>query len=144
VDGLVPVAIRQLRVSAGTLQLPDATDPALLDRQLTLTLQIKLDDAIVAHQVIEAIELSSFDERGAIVDLHRTVGSVAVQTGESLTIELRVGAWYSGRDDPEALRFQDVLRGDASTWLGQHTPARSQPWRLWYTIEESGGPSQGA
>jgi len=39
----------------------------------------------------------------------------------------------------DVMRFQDTLHGDVSTWIGQHTPARSQAWRLWYHVEDIGG-----
>jgi hypothetical protein len=144
VDIQVPVHLHQLRVIAERLQLPDPGDPALLDGKLTLTLQVKLSDSIVARQVLEGVELPSFDVRGAIVDIHRAMDYVAVQFGESLSIEVLAGAWSSGKTDAEALRFQDVLHGDASQWHGRRSPARSQAWRLWYSIEEFAGPAQNA
>ena len=46
------------------------------------------------------------------------------------------GAKWSRPLDPEAVRFEDTLAGDPAGWAGEHAPARSQPWPLWYTIED--------
>lgn len=141
IDVRIPIDVRQLRVVAETLQLPDPSDPVLLDREVTLTIRIKLDLSVVAHQIIEGVELPASDERGSVIDLRRDVGEVGVQTGESLSIEVLVGSWTSEEVNPEVIRFKDTLRGDASKWIGKSIPARSQAWRLWYRIEETGAPS---
>jgi hypothetical protein len=127
---------------AESLQLPDPTDPALLGRHVTLTIRIKLDDDVVAHKILEGLELTAVEARGRVIEFSRCdVGEVEVQTGESLTIEVLVGSWPSNEANPEAFRFVDTVRGDASGWIGKSVPARSQAWRLWYRIEESKLPS---
>jgi hypothetical protein len=141
IDVRIPIEVRELRVVAETLQLPDASDPVLLDRHVTLTIRLKLDDSIVAHQIIESVELPAFNERGSVIDLSRDVAALAVQTGESLSIEVIAGSWTSEEADPELIRFTETLRGDASKWIGKNLPARSQAWRLWYRIEEAKAPS---
>lgn len=136
VDLQIPIDVRQLRVVADTLQVLDPADPGLLNRQVTLTIRIRLDRSVVVHRIIENLELPPFNERGSVVDLFRDVGELEVQSGESLSIEVLVGNWSSEDVHPEVIRFQDTLRGDISKWIGKSIPARSQPWRLWYRIEE--------
>jgi hypothetical protein len=142
IDVRIPIDVRRLRVVAESLQLPDPTDPALLGRHVTLTIRIKLDADVVAHKVLEEVELPAFDARGGVIEFSRCdVGEVEVQTGENLTIEVLVGSWTSKEPNPEALRFVDTLQGEASSWIGKSVPARSQAWRLWYRLEESRLPS---
>jgi hypothetical protein len=136
-DVRIPIDVRRLRVVAETLQLPDPSDPALIGRPLTLTIQIRLDDSVVAHQILEGVKLPPFEARGSVIDLGCAVGEVEVQTGESLSIEVLVGSRPAAEANPELLRFGDTLSGDASGWIGRRAPTRSQAWRLWYTIEES-------
>jgi hypothetical protein len=137
IDVRIPIEVRRLRVVAETLQLPEPGDPVLIGSHVTLTIRIRLDDSVVAHQILERVELPPFEARGSIIDLSCDVGDVEVQTGESLSIEVLVGSWTSEEVNPEVIRFKDTLRGDASKWIGKSTPARSQAWRLWYRIEES-------
>ena len=136
VDVHIPVDVRRLRVVAEALQFPDATDPALFSRRVTLTIRIKLDSTVLAYQILEDIALPSFKAHGGIIELNRQVGEIEVQTGESLTVEVLMGRWQSEAADSEAIRFSDTLRGKASTWIGKIAPARSQAWRLWYSIED--------
>jgi hypothetical protein len=143
-DVRIPIDVRRLRVVAETLQLPDPGDPVLIDGNFTLTIRIRLDDSVVAYRALEVLELPAFEKRGSIIDLSSDVGEVEVQTAESLSIEVLAGRWTSEGADPEVIRFTDTLRGDASSWIGKHVPARSQAWRLWYRIEESGAPSYAA
>ncbi|MEP7274515.1 MAG: hypothetical protein ABI882_23695, partial [Acidobacteriota bacterium] len=140
-DVLIPIDIRRLRIVAEALQLPEPSDPALIGHRVTLTIRIRLDESVAVHQVLEDIELPPFDERADIIDLSRDLGEVEVQRGESLSIEVLVGSWNSEEVDPEVIRFTDTLRGDASKWIGKRIPERSQAWRLWYKLEEGGGPS---
>jgi hypothetical protein len=126
---------------AEALQLPDPSDPVLLDRQVTLTIRIKLDDSVAAHKTLEGVELPAFDERGSIIELSRDMGEIAVQTGERLSIEVLAGSWTSEEVNPEVIRFTDTRSGDISQWIGKSIPARSQAWRLWYRIEEGNAPS---
>jgi hypothetical protein len=144
IDVQIPIDLHRLRVVAETLQLPEPGDPVLIAGHVTLTIRIKLDDSVVAHRILERVEVPSFEARGSIIDLSCDVGEVEVQTGESLSIEVLVGNYASEEVNPEVIRFEDTLRGDASKWIGKSTPARSQAWRLWYRIEESRPPSQEA
>ncbi len=130
----IPVDVRRLRVVAEALQFPDATDPALFGRRVTLTIRIKLDSTVLAYQIVEGIDLPLFKEHGVIIELNRQVGEIDVQTGESLSVEVLMGRWKSQDPGSEAIRFSDTLRGNASTWIGKIAPARSQAWRLWYSI----------
>jgi hypothetical protein len=144
IDVRIPIDVRRLRVVAETLQLPEPSDPVLIGGSVTFTIRIKLDESVVAHQILEAVEVPAFEPRGSVIDLSRDVGEVDVQSGESLSIEVLVGSWTSEEANAEVIRFKDTLRGDASTWIGKSVPARSQAWRLWYRIEESRPPSYGA
>lgn len=135
VDVHIPVDVRRLRVVAESLQFPDATDPALLVRPMTLTIRIKLDSTVLAYQIVES-DLPSFTAQGGIMELNRQVGEIDVQTGESLSVEVLVGRWKSEEADSEAIRFNDTLRGNASKWIGKIAPARLQAWRLWYSIKD--------
>jgi len=137
IDVQIPIDLRRLRVVAETLQFSEPGDPVLIAGHVTLTIRIRLDDSVVAHQTLERIEVPSFEARGSIIELSCDVGEVEVQTGESLSIEVLVGRGTSEEVNPEVIRFKDTLRGDASKWIGKNTPARSQAWRLWYRIEES-------
>lgn len=136
VDVHIPVDVRRLRVVAEAVQFPDATDPALFGRRVTLTIRIKLDSTVLAYQILEDIDLPSFNAHGGIIELNRQVGEIEVQTGESLSVEVLMGRWKSEAADSEALRFSQTLRGNASKWIGKTAPARSQAWRLWYSIED--------
>ena len=144
IDVRIPIDVRRLRVVAETLQLPDSSDPVLIDGHVTLTIRIRLDDSVVAYQTLEGARLPSFEVRGSTIDLSSDVGEVEVQTGESLWIEVLAGRWTSEGANPEVVRFRDTLRGDASNWIGKHVPARSQVWRLWYRIEGARPPSYAA
>jgi hypothetical protein len=136
-DVHVPIDVRRLRVVAEALQFPDASDPALIGRRVTLTVRIKVDATVLAYEILEDIDLPSFKARGGVIDLSRDVGEIEVQTGESLSVEVLVGRWTWEEAGAEAIRFSDTLRGDASRWIGKIAPARSQAWRLWYSIEEA-------
>jgi hypothetical protein len=136
IDVAVPVEIRRLRVVAKMLQLPDLSDPALMGRGFTITIRVKLDDHVAAYRILEHVELPALNTRGALVDLGLDAGVVEVQTGESLSIELLAGSWATEKPHSGAGRFSETLRGDASRWLGEHVPGRSQAWRLWYRIEK--------
>jgi len=144
VDIRIPIDVRRLRVVAETLQLPDPGDPVLLERHLTLTIRIALDRTVMAYEIIEGIAVPAYDQRGSIIELNRGAGEIEVQAAESLSIEVLAGPWTSEEATPEAVRFNDTLHGDASTWIGRHVPARTQAWRLWYRIEEIGAPSYSA
>jgi hypothetical protein len=137
----VPTVGRRLRCIATTLQLPDPRDPALIGGRLTATIRIRIGDDVIATRTLEQVELPSFDARGALIDLGWEVGEAEVQAWECLSVEVLAGAWSAQRPlDPEAMRFDDALRDDPAGWIGEHTPARSQTWRLWYRIEELATP----
>jgi hypothetical protein len=140
----IPIDILRLRVIAERLQFLDPTDPVLMNRDVTITIRIRLDDDIVIQRTLESLEIPSFDARGGVVDLSFDVGEVEVQTGESLSVEVLVGSLKAMEPRPEIFRFIDTLRGDASSWIGKSIPSRSQAWRLWYRIEESNPQAEGA
>jgi hypothetical protein len=144
IDLRIPIDVRRLRVVAETLQFPEPSDPVLIGGHVTFTIRIRLDESIVAHQILEGVKVPAFEARGCVIDLSRDVGEVEVQSGESLSIEVLVGSRTSKQANPEVMRFSDTLRGDASNWIGKSVPARSQAWRLWYRIEESGPPYHGS
>jgi hypothetical protein len=132
-----PAAGRRLRVVAKRLQLPDPRDPCLVEGQLAATIRVRLGDDLIGARTLESVRLPALDARGAVVDLELAAGEAEVGPWESLSIEVWAGDWSSRRPlDPEALRFEDTLSGDPAGWVGEHAPARSQPWRLWYTIDD--------
>jgi hypothetical protein len=135
-DVQIPIDVRRLRVVAETLQFPDATDPALSGRHVTFTIRIKRDASVAAYEVLDDIDVPSFKPGGGIIVLSRGVGVIEVQTGERLSVEVLAGRWTTEEAEHEAIRFSDTLRGDASNWIGAITPARSQAWRLWYSIRD--------
>jgi hypothetical protein len=57
--------------------------------------------------------------------------------GEALVVEVVSGEAGRGAVEAEGLRFKDTLSGDPSGWVNAHSPSRSQPWRLWYRIENA-------
>jgi hypothetical protein len=131
----VPVEVAGLRIIADRLQMPDGSDPALMDGYITFTVRAKLGGSVVASETIERIQLPEFD-RGIVIDLARDLRIVA-QSGESLTVEVLVGEWKGEEAASKAVRFVETLDGDPSTWMGPHAPGVSQRWRLWYRIEKS-------
>jgi hypothetical protein len=137
IDVSVPIETQRLRFVATRLQLPDPRDPALVDGSLAATVRIKLGNDVVASWILERAELQSFGVHGAAIDLDHAA-EIEVHAWEQLTVEVIAGRW-SPRDaiDPEAMRFEHTLVDDPVAWIGEHTPARSQAWRLWYQIEES-------
>jgi hypothetical protein len=143
----IPVDLIGLRVVAERLQLPDPTDPALANfrrvggkggpTRFTITLRVALAGSVVAYEVIDEIEVPSFQSGGAFVDLDRVLYEGVVQSGESLVVNVVTGKAGPGRVAAEQVRFTDTIDGDPSNWVGPHTPSRSQPWRLWYRIEKT-------
>ena len=144
IDIRIPIETRTLRIVAETLQLPDPKDPVLIGDHVTITIRVRLDGDVVGCRTFEGIELPSLDERGGVLQLNCDLGKVEVQTNETLTIEVLAGCWKSTAPDPEVFRFRETLRSDPSSWIGKRVPARAQAWRLWYRIEESSPPSNGA
>jgi hypothetical protein len=136
IDIPTPPAGRRLRVIATKLQLPDLRDPALVEGYLTATIRVRVGDDVVGARTLERVELPSADGRGAVIELGLEVGTAEVGPWEALSIEVLAGAGSAQQPiDPEAIRFEDVLRDELAGRKGEHAPARSQAWRLWYRIE---------
>jgi hypothetical protein len=146
-QGPISVDLITLRVVAERLQLPDPTDPALAGgrrvreqdgpTRFTITARVAIAGSVIAHTVIDEIEVPSFQSGGAFVDLDRVLYEGVVQSGESLVIEIVAGAAGRERVAAEQVRFNDTIEGDPSSWVGPHVPSRSQAWRLWYRIEKT-------
>jgi hypothetical protein len=124
-----------LRVLAERLQLPDLTDPALLDRDVTFTARVSLSGLVVASNVVE-IEVPSATAADAVVELDSVLYDGVAQSGESLLLELVLGTDARDPIPPERLRFSETLSGLPSTWIGPHVPAQAQLWRLWFRVEQ--------
>jgi hypothetical protein len=139
----IPIETARVRIVAERLQLPDASDPVLLDDQLSLTLRVRLDEAVIATHTIEQLGIPPFGVHGALIDLRQDLAWATVQTGQILSIEVLVGAWRFDEMGPEVMRFREELTGDPSGWLGRHAPGRAQPWRLWYRIDPIDAASTG-
>ena len=136
----IPIELIALRVVAGRLQLPDPTDPALADGRFSIIARVSLAGSVIASEVIEEIDVPSFEPRGGFIDLDRVLYDGLIQSGESLVVEICAVAAGRKRFEPERLRFTETLEGRPSTWIGPHFPSRNQPWRLWYRIEEADTP----
>lgn len=132
----IPVETVRLRVIAERLQIPDATDPALLDGRQSLTLRVRLDESIISSKTLDHIRIPRFGGQGALLKLDHKLLETYAQTGQTMTVELLVGAWTLEEPGSEPLRFTYTLADDPSTWLGRHAPDRTQFWRLWYRIEQ--------
>ena len=148
VPGPIQVELTGLRVVAERLQLPDPTDPVLVDirraavkagsTRFTITLRIALAGSVVTQAVMDDLEFPSFQLGGAFIDIDRDLYGGVVQSGESLVVEVVTGAAGPGQSAGEQVRFTDTLDGEPSNWVGSHSPSRSQLWRLWYRIEKTG------
>jgi hypothetical protein len=138
----IPVELIALRVIAERLQLPDPTDPALAESHLAVTARVSLGGSVIAAEVIDEIDVRSFQPQGAFIDLNRVLYEGVVQSGESLVIEILTGVAARERVASERLRFNDTLTGTPSTWIGSHISSRSQEWRLWYRIEKTDKPHE--
>ena len=134
----IPIKLRRLRVAATKLQIPDLRDPALVDGCIAITLRIKLGSDVVADCTLERSELPRVGANGVAMDLDVKLGKIEAYAWDCLTVEVLARRW-SPQDaiDPEAMRFEDILHDDPAAWIGEHTLARSQAWRLWYRIEDS-------
>jgi hypothetical protein len=134
----IPIKLRRLHVVATKLQIPDPRDPALVDGCIAITLRIKLGNDVVADRTLERAELPSVGVHGVTIDLDRRLDEIEVHAWDCLTVEVLAGRWsLQDAIDPEAMRFEDILHDDPAAWIGEHTPARSQAWRLWYRIGDS-------
>jgi hypothetical protein len=142
----IPVDLIEMRVVAQRLQLPDPSDPALAEdlpargeagpHAFTFTARVFIAGSMAVSVVVDQIEVPFFQPGGGFIDLDRVLYEGVVQTGEPLTVEIVTGAAQRGLVAAERLRFSDTIDGDPSQWVGLHSPARSQPWRLWYRIEK--------
>ena len=147
----IPVDLVSLRVVADRLQLPDPTDPALVEGHLAhvhgnrprfvFTIRATLGDSVAATIVLREHEFPSFQPAGAFIELDRVLYEGPVQSGETLAIEVVAGAAGSDPVSAERLRFTETLGGDPASWLGLHTPGRGQVWRLWYRVERAADPA---
>ncbi|MGH8193871.1 MAG: hypothetical protein ACREQ8_05625 [Woeseiaceae bacterium] len=136
IDVPAPPAARRLRFIATRLQLPDPRDPALVEGHVTATIRVRVGHDVIGARTLERVELPSFDGHGAVIDLGLEIGEAEVRSWERLSVDVLAGAWSAQQPvDPEAMRFEDALRDDPAGWIGEHAPARSQAWRLWYRIE---------
>lgn len=131
----VPIETVAICVILERLQLPDATDPALVDGRLTLTARVRLDDELIGARTAESIAVPAFDARGGFVPLDWPLAEAVAQSGERLRVDVLIGGGSADELVPGAVRFAAIHDGDPSTWLGSHVPHRGQPWRLWYRIE---------
>jgi hypothetical protein len=138
----IPVELVQVRIVAERLQLPDPKDPALGDGQAMFTIRLRLGGTVVAHEVIEDVEVPSFGDRGAVIGLDRVLYEGVVQSGERLLLELAVGSAGADPASPDRVRFNATLGGDPSTWVGLHEPSAAHKWRLWYRVELGNGDSE--
>jgi hypothetical protein len=135
----IPVELLQVRIFAERLQFPDPKDPALVDGRTTLTTRLTLGGSVVAREVVDDVEVPSFEGRGAVLDLDRILYEGVIQSGERLLLEVAAGAAGAEPVGPDRIRFSARLRGHPSTWLGRHEPSPAQPWRLWYRVELGNG-----
>jgi hypothetical protein len=135
----IPISVKllRLRVVAERIQLTDPADPALVDGRFKLTVRFSIGGTLVADEVIDEIDVPTFDARGAFVDLSRVLFEGVIQSGERGVLELltsRAGGAANGGDQ---LRFRETLTGEPSAWIGIHGTTASQSWRLWYRIEHA-------
>jgi hypothetical protein len=141
IDVPVPRTARRVRVIATRLQMPDLRDPALVQGHVTATIRVRVGDDLVGERALERVKVASIDGHGAIIDLGQAVGEAEVQPWECLSVEVLAGASSARKPlDPDAMRFEDALRADPADWIGEHAPARTQAWRLWYRIEDVESP----
>jgi len=120
---------------AEILQCPDPSDPALIGPHLSITIRVRLDATVVAQHTIEDLKVPHVETRGLVIGLDREIGTFDVQSGEALRVEALAGRPLPEASRHDAIRVQDTLHGDVSTFIGPHAPARSQAWRLWYRVD---------
>jgi hypothetical protein len=133
----IPVELARLRIVAERLQLTELTDPALVAGRFTFTVRVNLAGSVVATRVVAEVDAPRLESHGAFVDLDLVLFDGVAQSGESLAVEVLDGAAGREHVSPERVRFLDTLTGSPSTWVGAHSPSRTQTWRLWYRIERS-------
>jgi len=137
----IPVELVQIRIVAERLQFPDPKDPALVNGRAIFTIRVRLGGTVVAHEVIEDVELPSLDDRRAVIDLDRVLYEGVIQSGERLLLELAAGSAGSEPASPDRVRFSATLGGHPSSWVGLHEPSAAHKWRLWYRVELGSGDS---
>ena len=81
------------------------------------------------------IEPSSRD--GQTIEVDRVLYEATVQSGEWLLVELAAGTADYTCIPADSLRFAATLTGPPARWIGAHTPAPTQKWRLWYRVEST-------
>jgi len=133
----IPVELVRLRVVAERLQLVDPTDPALVDGRCTLTIRLSIAGTVVADEVIDDMTVPTFEGRGAFIDLSRVLYDGIVQSGEPRVLEVLAGRVGGAASADDQVRFSETVDEAPSAWIGAHTPARDQSWRLWYRVEHS-------
>ncbi len=129
-----PIELVDIRVVAERIQLPDPADPVLADSTATVTVRVSLAGIPVATQTLE-IEPSSRD--GQTIEVDRVLYEATVQSGEWLLVELAAGTADYTCIPADSLRFAATLTGPPARWIGAHTPAPTQKWRLWYRVEST-------
>jgi hypothetical protein len=135
-----PIETLEVRIVAERLQLPEPTDPAVVDGTITFTTQTSFTGTVAATEIFAQVEIPDFESRGAFVELDRVIYDGVVQSGEELTVEVVTSDTAHRAIDPEHVVFTDSLTGGPAYWIGRHTPSKHQPWRLWYRIERTDTP----
>ena len=123
----IPVELLQVRIVAERLQFPDPKDPALVDGRTTLTTRLRLGGSVVAHEVIEDVELPSFEGRGAVLDLDRVLYEGVVQSGERLLLEVAAGAAGPGssvRNEFDSAPCSAAIRPPGSAFTNRASNSR--------------------
>jgi hypothetical protein len=130
----IPVELLELRLIAERLQLPDPTDPAFAGVTTTaIFVRVTASGTPVASERIE-LSIPRFQPGGAFIDLDRVLFEGVIQSGETLTIVI---AASDQQHNQAPVMFSSTITADASTIGRTYHPTRSQPWRLWYRIEET-------
>jgi hypothetical protein len=135
----IPISVKlvHLRVVAERLQLTDPADPALVDGRFKLTVRFSIEGTLAAGEVIDEIDVPTFDARGAFVDLSRVLFEGIIQSGERGILEVLSSGADGAANGDDQLRFRETLAGEPSAWIGIHTPSAGQSWRLWYRVEHA-------
>jgi hypothetical protein len=132
-----PFAQTSIRIVAERLQLPDPTDPSVIDGYLTFTVRTRVDESVLATAAFEEIDVREAGPRGVVVPLDLEFDPVDVMDGDRLTVEVLAAAEEAALPGAEPARFAHTLEGRPTDWLGPHRPDTAHPWRLWYRIERA-------
>lgn len=123
--GLTTIAIRVLQV-----QVTDPFDPALLTEQIDMRWSLVVDGHVLSsgQSVIEGEP--RFEPHGWIVETGIDFGDVTVWHGTTVSVVATAGE-ADPRIPGDAFRGRVDLRGDPSTWLGEHRPPANSDsrWR---------------